>query len=115
MPLDIELTEPFGIATGAQLVAQNVLLTVTLSDGTVGLGSYGWEAETPLWLYILRESSARRGGDSLGEVGGRLVGEVLVGIIARDPESYLALEPDWEPTLPGHESRFHLRDILSPA
>ena len=38
MPLDIELSEPFGIATGAQLVAQNVLLTVTLSDGTVGLG-----------------------------------------------------------------------------
>ena len=36
-------------------------------------------------------------------------------IIASDPESYLAVEPDWEPTLPGHESRFHLRDILTPA
>ena len=44
-----------------------------------------------------------------------MVGDVLVGIIARDPESYLALAPDWEPTLPGHESRFQLRDILSPA
>lgn len=37
-PLDIELNEPFGIATGAQLSAQNVLVTVTLSDGTTGLG-----------------------------------------------------------------------------
>jgi len=37
-PLDIELTEPFGIATGAQHVAANVLVTLTLSDGTVGLG-----------------------------------------------------------------------------
>lgn len=37
-PLDIELSEPFGIATGAQLVAHNVLVTVTLSDGTVGIG-----------------------------------------------------------------------------
>ncbi|HEY4103299.1 MAG TPA: dipeptide epimerase [Polyangiaceae bacterium] len=36
--LDIELHEPFGIATGAQLVANNVLVTVTLSDGTVGIG-----------------------------------------------------------------------------
>jgi len=36
--LDMELTEPFGIATGAQLVAANVLVTLTLSDGTVGLG-----------------------------------------------------------------------------
>jgi len=36
--LDIQLTEPFGIATGAQHVAANVLVTLTLSDGTVGLG-----------------------------------------------------------------------------
>jgi L-alanine-DL-glutamate epimerase-like enolase superfamily enzyme len=38
LPFDIELTEPFGIATGAQHVANNVLVTVTLSDGTVGTG-----------------------------------------------------------------------------
>jgi L-Ala-D/L-Glu epimerase len=38
VPLDIELSEPFGIATGAQLVAHNVLVTVTLSDGTRGIG-----------------------------------------------------------------------------
>ncbi len=37
-PLDIELNEPFGIATGAQHVANNVLVTLTLSDGTIGLG-----------------------------------------------------------------------------
>ncbi|HEY1535159.1 MAG TPA: dipeptide epimerase, partial [Polyangiaceae bacterium] len=38
LPLDIELTEAFGIATGAQHVANNVLVTLTLSDGTVGTG-----------------------------------------------------------------------------
>jgi len=37
-PLDIELSEPFGIATGAQTLAANVLVTVTLSDGTTGTG-----------------------------------------------------------------------------
>jgi len=36
--LDIELTEPFGIATGAQISAQNVLVSLTLSDGTTGIG-----------------------------------------------------------------------------
>ena len=36
--LDIELNEPFGIATGAQTLARNVLVTVTLSDGTIGIG-----------------------------------------------------------------------------
>jgi L-alanine-DL-glutamate epimerase-like enolase superfamily enzyme len=37
-PLDIELTESFGIATGAQHRAHNVLVTLTLDDGTSGLG-----------------------------------------------------------------------------
>lgn len=37
-PWDIELTEPFGIAGGAQYVARNVLVEVTLSDGTTGTG-----------------------------------------------------------------------------
>ncbi|HTJ83873.1 MAG TPA: dipeptide epimerase [Polyangiaceae bacterium] len=32
------MTEPFGIATGAQPVAENVLVTLTLENGIVGLG-----------------------------------------------------------------------------
>jgi L-Ala-D/L-Glu epimerase len=36
--LDIELTEPFGIAGGAQAAANNVLVRVTLEDGTEGIG-----------------------------------------------------------------------------
>jgi L-Ala-D/L-Glu epimerase len=35
---DVELTEPFGIATGAQVLAQNVLLELTLTSGVCGLG-----------------------------------------------------------------------------
>lgn len=37
-PLDVPLLEPFGIATGAQHVARNVLVELELGDGTVGLG-----------------------------------------------------------------------------
>lgn len=36
--LDLPLTEPFAIATGAPTVATNVLVRLTLADGTVGLG-----------------------------------------------------------------------------
>jgi o-succinylbenzoate synthase len=36
--LDIPLSEPFGIAGGAQVSAQNVLVRVRLLDGSVGLG-----------------------------------------------------------------------------
>jgi L-alanine-DL-glutamate epimerase-like enolase superfamily enzyme len=35
---DVELLEPFGIAGGAQVVAQNALLSLELSSGHVGLG-----------------------------------------------------------------------------
>jgi o-succinylbenzoate synthase len=35
---DVELTEPFGIATGAQVLAQNVLLELELTGGQRGLG-----------------------------------------------------------------------------
>ncbi|MBV9365647.1 MAG: hypothetical protein JO286_10290 [Solirubrobacterales bacterium] len=97
--------EAVALAIGAEL----------LSDDEIGLAEHGWTGETPLWLYVLRESAVRRGGDRLGAVGGRIVAEVLVGIIGRDPESYLALDPDWIPTLPSHEARFRLRDILVPA
>jgi L-alanine-DL-glutamate epimerase-like enolase superfamily enzyme len=37
-PMSIELDEPFGIATGSQARADNVLVRVRLSDSTLGLG-----------------------------------------------------------------------------
>jgi L-alanine-DL-glutamate epimerase-like enolase superfamily enzyme len=37
-PWTISLTEPFGIATGAQATAENVLVEVRLEDGTTGSG-----------------------------------------------------------------------------
>lgn len=75
-----------------------------------------WRDETPLWLYVLREAASRGDGDRLGEVGGRIVAEVLIGVIRRDPESYLANDPSWRPTLPSHEAgRFKIRDLLAPA
>lgn len=38
MPWNVELLEPFGIATGAQLVAENVLVELRLVSGAVGFG-----------------------------------------------------------------------------
>lgn len=37
-PLDVALCEPFGIATGTQEVAKNVLVRLKLDDGSEGLG-----------------------------------------------------------------------------
>jgi Animal haem peroxidase len=81
----------------------------------VKLADHGWEIETPLWIYVLREADALHAGDRLGPVGGRIVGEVLIGIIDADPESYLSVDPSWRPTLPSHDpDRFGIADILVP-
>jgi hypothetical protein len=85
-----------------------------LSAGELGLRARGWVAETPLWLYVLREAAVRQAGDRLGEVGGRIVAEVLVGILMGDPKSYLRLAPAWAPTLPRRVASFRLTDLLAP-
>jgi hypothetical protein len=109
---DLERGQGTGLPSGeavARLIGADVL-----DEEELGLRRHGWNAETPLWLYILRESSARHDGDRLGDVGGRIVAEVLHGVIAADPESYLALEPDWSPTLPARTGTFRLADLLVP-
>ena len=40
------------------------------------------------------------GGERLGEVGGSIVAEVLLGLIDGDPLSYWNVEPDWRPDPP---------------
>jgi hypothetical protein len=56
----------------------------------------------PLWFYVLREAGSHYGesGLRLGPVGGRIVAEVLVGLLEADPSSFLRREPTWVPTLP---------------
>jgi hypothetical protein len=110
---DLERGEGTGLPSGEGVA--RVIGAEELNVDQLGLTQHGWSGETPLWLYILRESAVREDGDRLGPVGGRIVGEVLIEIIKRDPESYFALDPDWHPTLPGHAERFRLRDILVPA
>ncbi|HET6989535.1 MAG TPA: peroxidase family protein [Kribbella sp.] len=74
-----------------------------------------WADGTPLWFYILKESEHLGGGDRLGPVGGRIVAEVLIGLLRADPASYLSLEPDWQPTLPAAGPTFDLTDLLIAA
>jgi hypothetical protein len=71
-----------------------------------------WPDGTPLWYYTLKEAEHRGGGDRLGPVGGRIVTEVLIGLLRADPSSYLSLEQDWEPTLPAEGPGFGLADLF---
>jgi hypothetical protein len=102
-----------GLASG-EAIARHMGIE-PLSEDEVGLREHGWTGETPLWLYILREADVRGDGDRLGSVGGRIVGEVLVGIVDADVESFRTVDPSWRPTLPGRRAgQFELADILVP-
>ncbi|MDP9398467.1 MAG: hypothetical protein M3P96_11905 [Actinomycetota bacterium] len=68
-----------------------------LSNGELGLTGAGWAGKAPLWFYVLKEAELRHGGRQLGPVGGRIVAEVILGILALDPRSYLASTPGFTP------------------
>lgn len=74
---------------------------------------------TPLWFYILKESELEEGnnGQHLGFVGAEIVAEVLLGLLEIDPQSYLKVDPGWQPTLPvaDNERGFTLSDLVRHA
>jgi hypothetical protein len=70
----------------------------------------------PLWFYVLKEAEKRAASAHLGPVGGRIVAEVLIGLLSGDPLSYLRVEPTWKPTLPSTTpDKFTLSDIINIA
>lgn len=85
---------------------------------------------TPLWFYVVKEAEyfSRRGwpgadGEGepagngrirsrLGPVGGRILAEVLLGLLLRDERSYFNTDSDWRPKwgrIPGH---FEMADLV---
>ena len=73
-----------------------------LSADDLGIGDLdaALAEHPPLWFYVLREAELLEGGRMLGPVGGRIVAEVLLGLLAHDPLSYLSVEPNWRPVAP---------------
>lgn len=70
---------------------------------------------TPLWFYILKESELVAGGEHLGPVGGRIVGDVLAGLLELDKRSWINVNPSWRPTVPDGDGdgRFALSDLAA--
>jgi hypothetical protein len=67
-----------------------------------------------VWFYIMREADGMEDGERLGPVGGRIVAEVILGLVMGDRQSYLSQDPDWTPT-PGSNDDFGMADLLSVA
>jgi hypothetical protein len=88
-----------------------------------------FRGNAPLWFYVLAEAQAQwaqaaasfqddddknRVPTRLGPVGGRIVLEVLVGLMLGDRHSYLAQDPRWAPEY-GTGGDFTMRDLIAVA
>jgi hypothetical protein len=86
-----------------------------------------FKGKCPLWTYILAEASLNKyqielpvnektkiSTPQLGPVGGRIVAEVFLGLMFGDNNSYLSLEPNWQPPAPFGPA-FRLRDLVNYA
>jgi len=79
-----------------------------------------FKGNAPLWYYILAEAQqAFVDNDTpirLGPVGGRIVGEVFVGLMLGDGHSYLAQQPEWQPLEKlSRQGVFGITELISAA
>jgi hypothetical protein len=106
---------PSGQAVAARMGAPRL---AAADVGELAAYGLGLEDDTPLWYYILKEAEVIADGLTLGPVGGRIVAEVIIGILQRDPNSFLG-NPRWRPTLPTRSGRptgdFRMVDLLTLA
>ena len=107
----------WGLPSG-QSVARYMRLPALAPADLAELGGFALDLDqsTPLWYYILKEAQVVEGGIRLGPVGGRIVGEVIVGLLQLDKASFLSV-PGWRPTLPARSGQvtgdFRMADFLT--
>jgi hypothetical protein len=102
-----------------QSIAKRMKVAALSSEDLKELKGFGQKLDqsTPLWFYILKEAEVMENGVHLGPVGGRIVGEVIIGLLQLDRHSYLSDMPQWRPTLPTMTGKitgdFRMIDFLS--
>ena len=94
------------IPTGQSVAAAMGVISLSADELRMGnsgplnqiLKDNGFIERTPLWYYVLKEAEVRANGNSLGELGSRIVCETIIGQLLNDPESYLKHPGGWDPS-----------------
>lgn len=105
----------WGIPSGQAVAAKMGVPQLAAEDLAPFSGFHpSLDKSTPLWLYILHESDVVNDGLTLGPVGGRIVGEVFMGLLEMDDTSWVRADPSWKPTLEsgGGPGVFRMTDLL---
>ncbi|GHO83684.1 peroxidase family protein [Dictyobacter formicarum] len=95
---DLERGEALDLPSGEAIAG--LMHVRPLTPEEVGLRKLGWQGETPLWYYLLKEAEVYHHGEYMGPVGGRIIAEVLLGLLLYDPTSYWHAPKGWIPTFP---------------
>jgi hypothetical protein len=90
---------------------------------TIDQVSPSFAGKAPLWFYILSEAqqaynNPRTKDDTstrLGEVGGRIVAEVFIGLLLGDSHSFLSQAPCWTPELKNSKGKFGMAELIKQA
>jgi hypothetical protein len=107
-----------GLPTGqavAGVIGESPLTAIELGSGPQGplVTSLGFDAATPLWYYVLKESEIQHGGLRMGKVGSRILVETFHALIEASRHSIFQ-DPAWKPTLPAIDpARFQMTDLLA--
>jgi hypothetical protein len=97
-----------------------------LKGSVVEVGGAAFAGNCPLWTYVLAETedvrvsfktsdgTKRIHTRRLGPVGGRIVAETFAGLLAGDSQSFLNLDPLWQPSL-AVDGEFGLKELVGAA
>lgn len=110
---DLQRGAALGLPSGEDVARQLGLPVLTREQ--LALPSQLCADGMPLSYYVQREATVYHDGAYLGPVGGRVVAEVLLGLLRADPTAYLHVESGWTPTLPVAQAVFGLADLLIAA
>ena len=115
------LSIPTGQAM-ADAIGVSKLTAAELQQGNTpavnaALQNGGFLDNTPLFYYVLKEAEIRADGNSLGELGSRIVAETQIGIMRGDKGSYMRVSGGWDPSkgvkLPNNKQIKTIRDLFA--
>jgi len=102
----------------AQIMKISALSPKELGGGSTGkvVKDNGFDKNTPLWFYILKEAEVKEKGERLGALGSQIVVEVFLGLLEGDPNSFISKK--WKPAddkfVPKKKkNEFTMADLLS--
>jgi hypothetical protein len=96
--LSIPTGQSVAAAMGVTPLSENELRLGNSGPLNQVLEDNGFLQQTPLWYYVLKEAEVRANGNSLGELGSRIVCETIIGQLLNDLESYLKQQGGWDPS-----------------